>query len=496
MRPLSKSKILAHRQCAKRLWLEINDKDVAHYDARAVASFATGHSVGEFAQSYYDPRPERVVINAQRDGYDVAAETTAQMLTGKSPFFEAYFSANGAFAFADVVLPAGRSTWKIVEVKSSTSVKQYHRDDAAIQYFVATQSGVNVKAFMLAHIDSKWAYAGDGDYNGLLVETDVTSEVGARMEEVTQWIAEAQATARKRTEPKISTGAHCADPFVCGFFDYCSAQEPKATHPVTWLPRVQTKALKRHLANRKVIEMARVPDELLDTYQKRVKSASLSGDVYFDVKGAAAALKPHAPPVYFLDFETISFAIPLWAGTRPFQQVPFQFSCHRMSRTSVLRHSEFLCVDGCDPSKDFVDALLIACDVESSSAPIFVYSQGFEKARIRDLSKRFPNRSKALRSLIDRFVDLLPITKANYYHPSQHGSWSLKSVLPALVPDLSYSDLENVQDGGAAQQAFLEAIAIQTSPERKAALTQQLLAYCQLDTMAMVRIRKALLRHC
>lgn len=493
MRTLSKSQILAHRRCPKRLWLELQPDVKPDYSAQTEASFAAGHSVGAVAQALYDPRAERVVLDAQTNGYAVASARTAELLRGKSPFFEALFSAGGALAFADVMQPHGRAAWKMIEVKSSTKVKDYHRDDAAIQYFVATQSGVNLKALALAHIDSTWVYTGGGDYNGMLVETDVTAEVAKRTGEVASWIADAQVTVRKRTEPNIRMGAHCNDPFPCGFIDHCSAQEPQATHPVSWLPKVQTKALKTHLSDPEITELKQVPDELLTVLQKRVKAASLSGKTYFDAKGAAAALKPHKLPAYFLDFETINPAVPLWAGTRPFQQVPFQFSCHRLSRSGTVHHREFLHVDSSDPSAAFVAALLVACDAETSNAPIFVYNQGFESARIKELAARFAKQRKALLSLVDRLVDLQPIAKAHYYNPSQQGSWSIKAVLPALVPDLAYDQLDEVQNGGGAQQAFLEIIASETTAARRAQRVKQLLAYCKLDTLAMVRVRDALL---
>lgn len=493
MRTLSKSKILAHRQCPKRFWLELNRKDESMESAQTIASFASGHAVGAVAQVIYDPHAERVVLNAQANGYDVTFARTGELLRGKSPFFEALFSAGGALAFADVMTPLPRGMWKMVEVKSSTKMTDYHLDDAAIQYFVATQSGVKLKAVSLAHIDSKWVYQGDGDYRGLLVETDVRAEVAARTDEVTAWIAAAQVTARKRTEPNLRTGAHCTKPSTCAFIDYCSAQEPQAKHPVSWLPNVRTTTLRAHLAKPEITEMSQVPDYLLDVQQMRVKSATLSGKTYLDAKGAAAALKPHKLPAYFLDFETICSAVPLWAGTRPFQQIPFQFSCHRLSRTGALEHREFLHVDSSDPSADFVTALLVVCDADTSSAPIFVYNQSFEKTCIKDLAARFPKRRKALLSLSDRIVDLWPITKADYYHPSQEGSWSIKDVLPALVPDLSYEQLDGVKDGTTAPLAFAEIIASHTTAERKAQLSEQLLAYCKLDTLAMVRIREALL---
>ena len=281
------------------------------YSAQTIARFAAGHSVGTIAQALYDPRSERVVLDAQTDGYNVASARTAELLRGKLPFFEALFSAGGTLAFADVMQPHGDAAWKMIEVKSSTSVKDYHRDDAAIQYFVATQSGVKLEALALAHIDSTWVYPGGGDYSGMLVETDVTAEVEKRVGEVAAWIAEAQATARKRTEPTVRSGVHCNDPFPCGFHDHCAAQEPQAMHPVSWLPGAQKKALRSLLANPEITELKQVPDALLTDLQHRVKTASLTEKKFFDGTGAAAALKPHKLAAYFLDFETISPAVPL-----------------------------------------------------------------------------------------------------------------------------------------------------------------------------------------
>lgn len=497
MRPLSKSKLIAHRQCPKRLWLELYRPELREDSAQSVASYATGHSVGALAQALYDPRPERVVIDPYADGFDAAFARTEALLSGDAPFFEAGFRAAGALAFADVMLPTpqfGHGAWKMVEVKSSTSVKDYHRDDVAIQYFVATQAGVKLKALALAHIDASWIYPGDGDYRGLLIESDLTTEAAARANEVAGWIADAQATAQQQSEPEICTGKHCSEPFACGFIDHCTAQEPRAAHPIAWLPNVRSKALKAHLANPEVIELAKVPDELLDVRQQRVKSASLSGKAFFDTEGAVTVLKPYGLPAYFLDFETINPAVPMWAGTRPFQQIPFQLSCHHQSQTGTLEHREFLHTKCSDPSADFVAALLACCDAETSSAPIFVYNQSFEASRVRELAARFPEKRRELLTLIDRMVDLLPIVKAHYYHPSQQGSWSIKAVLPALVPELSYEQLEDVRNGGTAQLAFLELIAADITPDRRAQLAHQLREYCKLDTLAMVRVREALLR--
>jgi hypothetical protein len=402
------------------------------------------------------------------------------------PIFEAGFSAGGALAFADVMLPEdmdGKQVWRMVEVKSSTSVKDYHRDDVAVQAYVAQTAGVALHSIALAHIDNSWIYPGDDDYSGLLMENDLTEEAFSRSEEVKAWIAQAQSVNAMPSEPLMAIGPHCDKPYSCGFYDYCSRNEPKAQYPLHWLPYFGAKA--QELAIHGVIELADVSDDLLNPRQLRVKTHTLANTVYFDADGAAADLAMYPLPAYFLDFETIQFAVPIWKGTRPYQQNTFQFSLHTLSESGQLEHTEFLDLSDNDPSEAFALDLVANC---GTSGPVNVYNAAFEATRISELAARHPALSDALLAINARMVDLLPIARERYYHPSQQGSWSIKKVLPAVVPELRYDALEGVQDGGGAMEAFLEAIHPETSTERKQQIEQQLLAYCRLDTYAMVRL--------
>ncbi len=487
MRNLSKSKLLAFRQCPKRMWLEIHEPKLREDSPHTEATFRTGHEVGDVARRLYDPKGKGALVDAQAEGYKEALARSGTLLETAQPVFEAGFSAEGAIAFADILLPVkrrGKLEWRMVEVKSSTSVKDYHRDDAAIQAFVARSTGLRLSSISLAHIDNTWVYPGKGDYDGLLVEQDLTQESFSREDEVKEWLNEAHAVAEQAKEPKKTTGAHCNTPFECGFASYCRSKEPQAKHPAEFLPRIGKK-IRSYIDEEKVIELKQVPDELLNPLQLRVKQHTLSGKPYFDAKGAAAELARHKLPALFLDFETIYFAVPIWEGTRPYQQVPFQFSLHRLAKSGALEHSAFLSLDGLDPSKAFAQALVGAC---GKSEPVFVYNAGFEKARITELAARFPTLRKQLLAIAGRLVDLWPVAQNFYYHPSQEGSWSIKYVLPAVVPELRYDDLKEVQDGGMAMEAFTEAIHPQVTAERKARLEQALLEYCKLDTYAMVRI--------
>lgn len=491
MRTLSKSKLLAFRQCPKRLWLEIHHPERRTDSAATQASFDIGHQVGDIARQLYDPLGKGALLNPQTEGFDAAFTRSQSLLKSAQPIFEAGFRAEGALAFADVMLPlekGSKRAWRMVEVKSSTSVKDYHRDDVAVQAFIARSAGVPLEGIALTHIDSTWVYPGNGDYQGLLVEHDLTEEAFGRGETVRAWISEAQGIVAKRKVPAITTGKQCNDPYECGFLAHCQSQEPQAAQPIQWLPGRLNNALVKHIETHELRELGDLPDELLNERQQRVKVVTLAGQPYFDQPSTAQALAEYKLPAYFLDFETIQFAVPIWKGTRPYQQIPFQFSLHRLSRTGKLEQQAFLDLSGADPSKAFAEALIAEC---GERGPIFVYNAGFETARIRELSERFSRLAKPLLALNERVVDLLPVARDHYYHPSQQGSWSIKSVLTALCPELRYGDLDGVQDGGMAMDAYLEALAPQTSVERKAEIERQLLAYCALDTFAMVRMWSA-----
>jgi len=487
VRTFSKSKLLALRQCPKRLWLEVHRPDLREYSQETDSRVQAGFQVGEIARRIYDQDRQGVLIDVQADGFDRALERTAELLHTRQPIFEAGFSAGGALTFADILLPeqtGAELVWHMIEVKSSTSVKDYHYDDLAVQAFAVRAAGVPLASIALAHIDSSWVYPGNNDYCGLLKENDLTEETLSRTDEVNEWIIQAQNTAAQPTEPAIETGSQCFSPFECSFYSYCSRNDPKPEYPIVWLPRFPSAKVEK-LATQGIDDLRNVPDELLNDQQLRVKTHTLANTVFFDAAGAASDLAAHPLPAYFLDFETIQFAAPVWKGTRPYQQIVFQFSLHRLDISGQLEHTEFLDLSGNDPSESFAQFLIAAC---GGQGPVFVYNAGFEMARIRELAERFPSLSQPLLAINDRVVDLLPVARKRYYHPSQQGSWSIKKVLPAVVPELRYDTLDGVQDGGMAMDAFLEGIHPDTTPERKTQIEQQLLAYCKLDTYAMVRL--------
>jgi hypothetical protein len=485
---LSKSKIIAFRQCPKRLWLEVHRPDLRVDSAATEARFQVGHQVGEIARQLYDPAGDGVRMNIARDGFKAVFEQSRRLLdAGDRPVFEAGFKSSNTIAFADMMIPATDGTrvaWKMVEVKSSTSVKDYHRDDAAVQSFLARAMGVPLSSVSVACINSSWVYPGGNDYRGLLAETDLTGETLERSHEVSSWISKAHQIAASDTEPVVEPGDQCGTPFECGFCGYCKRNQAAPEYPLDWLPRVspnQRASFKEAGAQ----DMRDVPESLLGPKQRLVRNHTLRGSLFFDRKAAAKSLRGGGSPAYFLDFETCSMPVPIWTGTRPYQQIPFQFSLHKVA--CALEHTPFLDLSGQDPSRPFAEAVIEAC---GTRGPIFVYNASFEKWILKELAARFSDLAPGLDGIIARVIDLLPIAKECFYHPSQCGSWSIKSVLPAAVPELSYEQLEGIRDGGMAMAAFAEAIHPETSPVRKEEIHRQLLAYCHLDTLAMVGLWK------
>lgn len=487
MRQLSKSKILAYRQCPKRLWLEIHRPELKD-DSAAEAVYQIGNEVGDVARKIYDMEGKGVLIDFKEIGYDEAFAKSAELLRqGSGPIFEAGLTMPGALAFADVMLPerSGKALrWHMIEVKAASGVKDHYPEDIAVQAYIAEAAGVGLASVSLAHVDSSFVYRGDGDYKGLLKEVDFTQAAASRRGEVEEWLAGAHAVGELADEPAIAMGGQCTTPHVCAFCDYCGRDAAAAEFPLTSLPNFSGRR-KVAVEAMGITDLRDVPDEYLTRTQKWVRDVTRSGETYLDAAGAAADLAGLGFPARFLDFESVMLAVPIWKGTRPYQQIPFQFSLHHLDESGSLTHEPFLDLSGNDPSEPLARALIAGC---GDHGPVFAYNAAFEKMVMRALGARFPEYEPALLRIIARVVDLLPIAKARFYDPSQHGRWGLKSILPAVCPELSYDHLTGVADGAMAVVAFRDAINPETTPERKAEIEKELLAYCHLDTLGLVRL--------
>lgn len=487
IRRLSKSRILSYRQCPKRLWLEVHRPECRD-DSASQRAFSIGQQVGEIARKVYDPLGSGHVIDVEALGHEAALEESAVFLAnGHGPVMEAGLSAEGALAYVDVMLPDrsnGQLRWRMVEVKSAASVKSHYLDDIAVQGFIAAHSGTPLSSISIAHIDTRFVYRGDGNYQGLFREVDVTEQTRSRFAQVREWIIGAQQVMALTEEPAIATGPQCANPFPCPFRHHCHVAKESPAYPLDHLPYFRH-TRRSELNAQGIHDLREVPDRYLNDLQRRVKQCSIEESTFFDADGAAADLAVYGFPAHFLDFEAVQPPIPLWKDTSPYQACPFQYSLHVIDADSKIEHHAFLDLSGNDPRKCLVESLVAHCGTQG---PIFAYNATYEASTIAQFAKQFPEHGVALRGIIARLVDLQPIANKRFYHPMQQGSWGLKSVLPALCPDLSYNRLEGVSDGRAAGDAYLEAIASTTTPERRAQLHEQLHAYCHLDTWAMVRM--------
>jgi hypothetical protein len=283
----------------------------------------------------------------------------------------------------------------------------------------------------------------------------------------------------KADEPAIRVGSHCHKPYDCPFIAHCW---PQTEHPLTTLPHIGRRL--DELIARGFTDLRELPPDLVPGEEaQRVWRAARDGRA--EINGAARQALAALPyPRHYLDFETMRFAIPRWAGTRPYQQVPFQWSLHIERAPGQLEHAEFLDLGDALPARCAAVALLAATGTDG---PVFMYT-GFERACLATLAALCPDLAGRLEALGERLLDLHPIAKASYYHPAMHGSWSIKALLPTIAPEMDYALLEGIREGSAAQAAYLEATAAGTSAARKDALRQQLLRYCAHDTLAMVRV--------
>lgn len=481
---LSKSRLIEFRQCPKRLWLQVHRPGLREDAAATQLAFAAGHSVGEAARSLY---PEGVLVEPL-GGLTEALRLTHELIAASPPrpLFEATFEHQGVLVRVDLLLPEAGG-WTLAEVKSSGSVKGYHHEDLAIQRWVLAGAGVPLKRAELWHLDTAWTYPGGGRYEGLLVRNDLDLSARALQAQVPGWAAAAVRTLEGK-EPVIAMGDQCRSPFDCPFAAHCAAQAaPRPAYPVGLLPNNVGKRLAAQLSAEGYTDLREVPPEFVtDPDLALIARVTREGEPYLDpVAGRMVRALPF--PRAYLDFETIGFAVPVWPGTRPYQQLPFQWSCHVEHADGRLEPLEFLDLTGADPSRACAEALVRALP---EVGVVIAYNAGFERNVISQLAHRFPDLAGRLTRIAQRLFDLLPVVRKHYYHRDMMGSRSIKAVLPTIGAGLDHALLGEVQDGTAAQAAYLECIAPATEPARRKALADGLRRYCAMDTLGLVELAR------
>ena len=465
---LSKSKIIHGIQCPKRLWLEIHRPELAKYSEKAAQFLQAGNDAH---RAYRELVPDGILVG-HVDNLKSALEQTRIILNAASgtPILEGAFQHKGVLVRADLIVPDSKD-FRLVEVKAAGSVKNYHFQDCAIQTWVIERAGISIRRVELAFINTSFVYPGKGDYGELFKHKDMTKAVRTLMKEVPSWIKECQ-TILAAAMPVTGIGDQCQTPYDCPFNEYCSEYEP--TYPVRCLPN-RGKIVKELIAEG-IPDIRDIPEgRLTKPLQERVRRVTKSGKAEIN-SPAATVLKKFPYPGYYLDFETVAFAVPRWPGTRPYQPLPFQWSCHIEHANGKIEHKWFLDTSGEAPMKAAAYSLVGNL---VDSGPIFMYTP-YEKRIINDLMAFVPDLASKLKAIMDRLVDLKPIVKDHYYHPDMKGSWSLKDVMACIAPEMSHARLDEVTDGMAAQRAYQEIIAPETDHVRRENLEKKLLDYCEL----------------
>lgn len=447
---LSKSKYQRGIKCIKNLWLYTFKRDLQSFSEDNIRIFSRGTNVGQLAQDYF-PNGEYAVEPGEMPTYDTVRLTQELIQRGIETIYEATFIYNNTLMAVDLLRKEGIG-WHIYEVKSTNSIKTEHIVDVAVQYYVLNGNGLEIVDTSVMHFDRTYIRRGNIDAKKLFRHESVLKTVLEKQTEIANNITSFFPAMLQGVEPNNKMGKHCNEPYECEFKNYCKSL---------------------------MTEIVEVPKQQLSN-EPQVNSAEI-----------VSFVKTLKYPICHLDFETIIPAVPMFDESRPYQQIAFQYSIHyQQAPDSELKHTEFLAES--NPNIDPRLGLITQMIAETSKAQtILVYNIAFEKTRIKEMMRDFPQYAVQLQSIIDRMVDLMAPFQKKYYTTEALGkSYSIKLVLPALCPDVSYNELE-INNGMDASNQFLELY--YCKDENHIANTRQhLLKYCHLDTLAMVRILEVL----
>lgn len=501
---ITKSKYLNGLQCLRYLWLLYNEpQKVPEVDYMTQFRFDQGHEVGELAKKLF---PDGINIPTANFGENITR--TRELLKQPHPLFEAGIQAGNVYARIDILNPVGKGKWDINEVKSSTEVKDEHIQDVAFQRLCCEKQGLKIRKCLVAYINNKYIKQGEVDPQKIFIQEDVTERVDEATAGIEDRIAEMFNAISLAECPAVPVGTHCSDPYDCPV-TICHQELPENT--ILSLYRANQK--KYEFLHKGILFIKDIPaDFKLTKVQQVQKTCDNSCQPYTDKNAIKEFLDTLQYPLYYLDFETFNTALPVYDGTRPYQQIPFQFSVHfetpSSARTVIQRtkpqkkvhfqlamqfmleeqtklvHYSFLADGTEDPRPDLLSELK---KVLGESGSIIVYNQSFERRVLTDLGKAFPEYGEWTGSVCDRLVDLYePFKNFDYYNPLQQGSASIKEVLPA-VTGKSYKSLA-ISNGEDASLAYLTLLFEEMSDQSRNQLRADLERYCCLDTEGMVGI--------
>ena len=491
---LSKSKYCRLWQCAKQLWLDANHPELQTEDPSREDRMTTGNEVGDLAMSLFGDYTEVTVL--KEDGRpDISAmieKTKDCIAAGMENICEASFSYEGLYCAVDI-LRRQDGGYAIYEVKSSAHEAEIYGVDIAYQKYVLEHCGVTVTGTYLVCINSDYIRGEELDITQLFKIVDMTDWVALETPLIPSRLKLAEKTLASKEEPICDIGEHCTNPYDCAYWAYCSRHLP--TPSVFDLYRLSGKKKfeyyrKGLVSYEDLLAVPKLNEKQLRQIQFQLKDCGN----HIDKGGIQDFLNTLSYPIYFLDFETMQRVIPQFPGTKPYQQIPFQYSLHYIEEPGgELKHKEFLAESGVDPRRNIAERL---CRDIPWNVCVTAYNKGFECGRLKELAAQFPDLAGHLLNIQDNIRDLLtPFQSGYYYNRAMGGSFSIKSVLPALFPDdpsLDYHNLEGVHNGSEAMTVFPKIKDM--TPEEAAETRKHLLAYCKLDTYAMVKVWEALVK--
>ena len=479
---LSKSKYVQGATCKKKLWLSFYKPEEAK-DMNNKSVFENGNKVGELARDLFG---DSILIDYNL-GFEKMISETKKKLTEKGNIIcEASFNYDGNFCSVDI-LKNDKDGVEIYEVKSSTSLDNIYIDDISYQTWVLKKCGLNVKKSSIIYINSKYIKNGDFNIHEFFHIEDVSSKIN--LKEVEKNIEEYKKVINSNEEPNIDLSLSCHDPYDCPYFEYCTKNLLKPNvFDIGWNTNFNKKIemyKSNHISFKDILKYESLNEKAKE--QVRYTLNDLSPKINID--NIKEFLNKLRYPLYFLDFESYQSVIPTIDGTKPYQQICFQYSLHYyLEEGKELFHKEYL-------SKDYDGNPMIGlckklCEDIPLNSCVLVYNQTFEKTRLKEMAELFPEYHDHLLNIKDNIIDLMiPFFKQDYYTKEMEGSYSIKKVLPALFPNdetLDYHNLDQVHKGDEASNAYLALKDLNKEEEEK--LRNNLLKYCKLDTYAMVKI--------
>lgn len=480
---LSKSKYCTAIQCPKILWLREQMPEEENNALKNEALLESGNQVGDLAMGLFGEFVEVPFGNLS----EMIKETQKLIENGIKTIAEASFSFNGNFCSIDVLKNLGNKQVEIHEVKSSSSVKEIHYDDIAFQVYVLTMLGYDVIKACIVHIDTSYVRLGELEIDKLFKIEDVTTIAIEKQEEVKIYVDGLPAYVAQQEEPNEEIGYHCFEPYTCPFFSYCTKELPKPNVFDLAGVRLTKKLLCYNEGFTDFGELWAFED-WTPAQLMQIEHEFFNYPEHIDKPKIIEFLMQLSYPIYFLDFESYQPAIPQFDNSKPYEQIVFQYSLHYIEhKHGELKHKAFLAYPGTDPRRELAEQL---CKDIPMNVCVTAYNRTFERTRIKELAKLYPDLREHLLNIHDNIIDLMvPFQKKHYYNKAMQGSYSIKYVLPALypnIPELNYHNLEEVHNGAEASATFLKMSTMTKDEIEKH--RKHLLEYCKLDTLAMVKI--------